>query len=337
MKIVKHLSLIAPLLVAAGCTTSQDDRYGRYGSEPTYSGPVASPTYRTTTTTATYPSGGTRISSPPPSTQGAAAASQVLSDNDVSLINQVRQQFNRYGELASAAQNLQITARNGTVNLIGYVPSERERQMIDAVARSTPGVVAVNDQLQVSARPLATYPQTDQTLAGQLQQALSGHPTLSGFSQNVRVSVQNGRVTLLGNVPSEQDRQMIYDVVRNTPGVVSVSDQLQIATLPTGRVSQAGPVYSSSASRNSGDMFNLHVQGLREADRTLAQRILDGLRIDNTFTAPSEPIDITVANGQVMLQGTVPNSEQKRDVVAAIQRAAGASTVYDDLQVVKAP
>jgi osmotically-inducible protein OsmY len=332
MKLSKNFVWIAPLLLAAGCSSNYDDRYGRYGSEPTYSGPVTSPSQRTTTS---YPIGGTRISTPPSTaTQGAAAATQIYSETDLALGNLVRQQLLRYGDLSTAAQGIQIMARNGTVQLTGSVPSERDRQLIDTVVRNTPGVLAVNDQMQIStARSVPTYGQSDQTLANQLQQTLATHPTLAGFANNVRVAVQNGRVTLSGNVPSEQDRQMITEAVRNTPGVVSISDQMQIATLPTGRVSQGVRVYPSTGA----EMINLHVQGLSETDRSLAQRMLEGLRTDATFAPPTQPIDITIANGQITLQGAVQSSEQKRDIAAAVQRAAGAGTVFDDLQVVKTP
>ena len=348
MKTANTLGLISSLILAAGCT--DDTRQTRYGSEPTYSGPVASPTYGTTypsgpaTRPPTYPTASTTRVNPPytTTTQGSAAGSQVISAGttqvisatDASLATEVRQQMNRYGELAAAAQNIQITARNGNVTLSGYVPNQRDRQMIQAVARSTPGVASVNDQLQISNRPLATSGQTDQALATQLQQALSNHPTLGAIASSIVSTVQNGRVTLTGTVPSEQDRTMVQEVVKNIAGVVSVTDQMQIASVPTGRVSQPARVYPSAA---AADMINLHVQGLSEGDRMLAQRILDGLRTETAFAAPQQPIDINVANGQVTLQGAVQTYEQKRDIAAAIQRAAGVNTVYDDLQVVKSP
>jgi osmotically-inducible protein OsmY len=263
-----------------------------------------------------------------------------MSNADISLANQVREQLSKYGDLAASAQQVQITAQNGTLSLTGYVPSQREQQMIEALARNTPGVVSVNNQLQLSAAPIAApsrpaavpgYSQSDQALADQLQQRLSSHPTLSGFAPNVRMHVQDGRVNLTGNVPSEQDREIITDLISSTSGVVSINDQLEISTVPTGRISQNARVYTDP---NSTSMLNLTVKGFTETDRALAHRILDGVQ---TWTAPMSPINLTVENGRVTLDGTVETYEQKRNIAAAVQKAAGVNTVYDNLQVTKTP
>ena len=75
-------------------------------------------------------------------------------DYNRALENSVRAEVNRYGDLAAATPDMRIHARNGVVTLTGTVPSDRERQMLDDVVRNTSGVVAVNDQLQI------TYPPT---------------------------------------------------------------------------------------------------------------------------------------------------------------------------------
>src|SRR5215475_5291400 len=77
--------------------------------------------------------------------------------DDRALETTLRSELNRYGDLSSVAPNIQISAQNGTVTLTGPVPSERERQMMDALIRNTPGVVAVNDQTQLTYPPTSTY------------------------------------------------------------------------------------------------------------------------------------------------------------------------------------
>jgi osmotically-inducible protein OsmY len=309
------------LMLVTSCSTNE--RQTGYGNERTYSGPVSPPAG-----TISYPR-----TEPP--LNPSYPTGPVMTQADLALANAVRDQFNRYGDLASAAQNIQVTARNGAVTLTGNVSGQRDRQLIDTVTRNTPGVVSVNDRLQLSAASTAplggTYGQSDQALANQLQQALSSHPTLGGFASNIRITVQNGRVALSGSVPSEQDRQMVDDIVRNTAGVVSVSDQLQIATVPTGRIDQTSRVYPADS---GGEGLNLHVQGLTETDRVLAQRILDAVQADPDVTGPLQSVNINVSNGKVSLDGTVPSLQQKRSIIAAIQRAAGVNAVYERLQVI---
>src|SRR5690242_13939740 len=113
MKIVSSLGLIIPLLFAAGC--SYEQRHAGY----------------------TGGSYGEVVSVP-----NETAADRALADA-------VRQQFNRYGELAPLQPNIQVHARDGRVTLTGTVPSQQQRKMIDAMVENTSGVVALNDQLAV--------------------------------------------------------------------------------------------------------------------------------------------------------------------------------------------
>src|SRR5215467_13189477 len=78
---------------------------------------------------------------------------------DRSLEAGCRRELARYGDLATVAPNVQIVARGGAVTLSGYVPGERERQMINACVKNTAGVVTVSDQLQVGYAPTGTYSQ----------------------------------------------------------------------------------------------------------------------------------------------------------------------------------
>jgi len=240
---------------------------------------------------------------------------------------------------------MNISAQNGAVSLSGAVPTESQRKMIHSIARNTTGVVAINDQLEVvPPQPSPTYGQSapsygqpapsavpsDQALANQVQQALYSHPTASQLAQNIRVMVQGGRVTLNGNIGSEQDRQVVDEVVRNTPGVVAVTDQMQIATQPTGRVQESSRVYQPS-----GENFTLHVQGLNDADRDLAQRILEGVQTQPPANRTWPGVTINVSGGRVTLQGTVQSYEQKRAIVESVQRAAGANNVVDEIRVTR--
>jgi osmotically-inducible protein OsmY len=77
----------------------------------------------------------------------------------------------------------------------------------------------------------------------------------------------------------------------------------------------------------------LHVQGLNDTDRTLAQRVLEGLQTDTTLANVMPSVNINIINGRVVLQGTVQNERQRRAIVEAVQRAAGVQNVEDQLTV----
>src|SRR5215831_2988942 len=122
----------------------------------------------------------------------------------------------------------------------------------------------------------------DRSLSYAVRQALNANASVAGVAQSIYISARNGAVTLSGTVPREEDRQFIDNVVRNINGVYSVNDEMQVAPRATGaadtRVYSTAPVVADSSS--AGNIFNLHVQGLNEPDRAVAQRILQELRAD---------------------------------------------------------
>src|ERR1051325_5503031 len=125
MRIAALSSIIGLILLGAGCETERQHTY------VTPSGQVVS--------------------------SGPSRASE-----DRALEQDLRSQLRQYGDLAADEPNIQIHASNGTVTMTGPVRSEREKAMIDAMVRSSSGVVAVNDELQVAYPPtgaVAPYPQ----------------------------------------------------------------------------------------------------------------------------------------------------------------------------------
>src|SRR5262249_27995649 len=159
------------------------------------------------------------------------------------------------------------------------------------------------------------------------------------LAQSLQIEAQNGVVTLSGVVPSPQDRELIGAVIRNTPGVVSVTDQLQTSSTATGSNSrvysgaQPGTVSHSIGSGAAGEIFNLNVQGLTPADRTLAQRLINGLEADTTLPNLLPKVNVNITDGRVILSGTAQNEQQRRFIEDAVRRAAGVSAVENQLQI----
>jgi osmotically-inducible protein OsmY len=320
MKIRDLLILASPVLLAAGC--AYNERTSRYGEVPVYGDEVVSTPDYTPTTPAAPVYSTTRVS------QGSGATG-LMTDSDRELVTSVRHQFDRYGDLSGLAPNIQVTALNGTVTLTGSVPNERDRQMVEAMVRNTAGVVGLHNQLTIADPRTPTASQADRALEYQVRQSLNNQPTLVTASRNVRITARNGTVTLSGTVPAAEDRQLIESITRNTAGVATVIDEIQIAFQPTGRPGDVNRVYSAS----TGDIFNLHVQGLTDNDRVLAQRILEGLRTDPSLNSFLPSVDINVSESKVTLQGTVQSEQQRQMIVSAIRRAAGSDNVLDLLKV----
>lgn len=123
MKTTNVLIAVSSLIFAAGCAYEQ-----RYG----------------------YSYGG--------SSQRSEAIARENADR--SLEESVRYQINRYGDLAAAAPNVQITCRDGAVTMSGSVPNERDKEMMDACVRNTSGVISVDNQLAVVYPATGSYSQS---------------------------------------------------------------------------------------------------------------------------------------------------------------------------------
>jgi osmotically-inducible protein OsmY len=335
MKLSSKVAIFSSLVLAAGCAY-QDRNAGYAGSQPGYGGQVIS-----------SPNTNTIYGQVPQIYTGSTPTSQ----SDQLLINQVHQALGQSAD-AAAMRSVNISARNGAVTLTGYAPDDQTRKAVDTIVRNTPGVVSVYDQLQIS--PAAgmsgpysggssspgsgssgagastantrTSADADRTLAYQIQEQLRTDESVSSAAQNINVSAQKGTITLTGSIPNEQDRQRIHDAVRNAPGVISVNDQTQVYTSPTGRT-------STPTTATTGDIFNLHVQGLNETDRALAQRILEGLRTDTGLSALLPNVTIHVSQGRVVLQGAVQSQQQKQAIASVVQRAAGSNVVEDEMRI----
>jgi len=201
---------------------------------------------------------------------------------------------------------------------------------------TTPSPTYSSGVSQGSAAASQLMTDSDRALIGTLRNALNENPTVATAARNLYLDSRNGTVTLTGTVPTEQDRQFIDNVVRNTAGVYEVNDQTQVTGLPTG--ASDSRVYTTTpqgfvSPASAGTIFNLHVQGLDEPDRSTAQQILQELRTDTILPSLLPMVNITVSGGRVILEGNVQNDRQRRAIETAVQRAVGGNHVTDRLQV----
>ena len=135
---------------------------------------------------------------------------------------------------------------------------------------------------------------SDRALETNLRQALN--------QRHVHIEVHDGIVTIEGEVRTEQDRQTIDSVVRNTAGVAAVKDKLK-------------------------------VQAWAEQDGPTANKLARQLRPETLPASGLDNVTITVRNRTVTLEGTV-NTRQAHDaLITAIQQSGGVSAIYDQLQI----
>ncbi len=76
---------------------------------------------------------------------------QLESEGDINITATIRQAVVRDESLSLNAHNAKIITRHGVVTLRGLVESEAERLTLQQIATQTPGVVQVDNQLEIKA------------------------------------------------------------------------------------------------------------------------------------------------------------------------------------------
>ena len=135
--------------------------------------------------------------------------------------------------------NLSIDTRvtNGDVELTGTVRSDIDRDLAEEIARSLDGVKSVGNSLEIRedleepALPEsdADFLQKvkDATTTAQVKTRLIGNENIA--AGDIDVDTRNNVVRLSGMVRSDVERQLAEFIARNTSGVLSVSNELEVS------------------------------------------------------------------------------------------------------------
>jgi hypothetical protein len=91
-----------------------------------------------------------RPASPPAETATGMAKAPEMSEADRALAQSVQTALRQNSALAPAAENIQVSARNGEVTLSGSVNNEQEKASLGSAAGQVAGVSKVNNQIEVS-------------------------------------------------------------------------------------------------------------------------------------------------------------------------------------------
>ncbi|WP_456434345.1 BON domain-containing protein [Thermosulfuriphilus sp.] len=162
---------------------------------------------------------------------GAAGAYKVATD-ERSLGRQVDDATITARIKAALAQDPQTKARkidvdtvDGTVTLTGLVSSQAEAKRAIEIARSTPGVRGVRNNLQIGKRSLGRL-LDDKTLGAKIKAKLLVEPGVRSLS--IDVDVVNGVVTLTGVVKDKDQMDRILAIAKGTEGVRAVVNNLRL-------------------------------------------------------------------------------------------------------------
>ncbi len=154
--------------------------------------------------------------------------------SDQELVNKLGKKiaYDRVGYGTTAFNAISVSVQNGVVTLGGtaYGPVDAASAVADAAYM--PGVKEVVNEISVD--PVS--PMDDQTRLA-VYRAVYGFPMLNKYAidpaKPIRISVQNGNVTLFGVVDSQGDKNAAGIRANGVPGVFSVKNDLQVAGQPS--------------------------------------------------------------------------------------------------------
>jgi hyperosmotically inducible protein len=150
----------------------------------------------------------------------------VLQDKLIKAIS-----YDRVGYGTTAFNAISVNVQNGVVTLGGTAYGPVDADSAVAVASNMKGVKDVINNISVD--PVSPM---DDRIRRAVYRAVYGFPSLNKYAidpaQPIRISVQNGNVTLYGVVINQGDKDAAGIRANSVPGVFKVVNNLQVAGAP---------------------------------------------------------------------------------------------------------
>ena len=188
-----------------------------------------------------------------------------------------------------------VAVKDGVVTVSGHLDNYAQEFAVEHALRRVHGIKAIALELDVKLSP--QHKRSDTEIAAAAEQALKWSALLP--ADKIRLTVENGLVTLRGQLDWEYERQSVEKAIRPLLGVVGISNQITLKPRPM------------------------------PADIT--ERITDALRRQAMHEAKRVQIDVD--GSTVTLHGQVHSWRERNAVQAAAWAAPGVQSVNNELRV----
>lgn len=164
-------------------------------------------------------------------------AGPAISDSELQQKVVKAVQYDRLGYHTTSFNAISVSVENGVVTLGGSAYGPVDADSAVSTVANTKGVKGLIDNIKVD--PVS--PMDDRVRIAEYR-AIYGFPSLNKYAidpaKPIRIAVQNGHVTLYGQVDSQADKNAAGIRANSVPGVFSVTNELQVAGQPAENLSK---------------------------------------------------------------------------------------------------
>jgi osmotically-inducible protein OsmY len=200
----------------------------------------------------------------------------------------------KWQPLLNAAE-IGVTAKDGVVSLTGMVDSYAKKTEAEDAAKNVAGVTALVEKIEV--RYPSTYTKTNGEIASEVVNALQARWDVP--KDKVKVKVENGWITLTGDLGWNFQREAAEDAIESLMGVTGVTNNIKIKS-----------------------------ESKEEAEKTSIENALK-----RNWAFYENDIRVQVSGHRATLTGTVDSMYQKEQAGSIAWNAPGVWSVDNELVV----
>jgi hyperosmotically inducible periplasmic protein len=236
--------------------------------------------------------------------------------------------------------DLDVDAKDGVVTLKGRVDNEDQRRLAEDTLRGLPGVVRVDNQVQVANEPKEA---SDDWIALKVRGALLFHRNVSATDTTVKVN--DGVVTLTGTARTEAEKALAGEYASDIKGVKRVENQIRVVSdADAQRVDNRTDANRNAADRrelnertdrgtvrNSDIDENRRTLGDKIDDASITAQVKSALAVRKSTSALRT--EVTTRDGIVTITGEAKNSAEKDLVSKIAENIDGVRSVRNEMNV----